>query len=74
MLARDQVDELMCLLATWDRQMLTAQFAAFNSRFPVDFSTEYLSALPEDTLRHIFLALCMQNQRMPEASPPLLAA
>jgi hypothetical protein len=68
MLANEQVDELICTLATWDRQTLTHEFMAFDSRFPVDFTPEYLSELSVDSLRHIFLAMCVQNQRLPDGA------
>lgn len=65
MLATEQIDELICRVAEWDRDTLTSEFLSFNSRFPLDFTPEYLSGLPVDTLRHIFLAVCLQNQKMP---------
>jgi hypothetical protein len=67
MLANDQVDMLICELATWDRQMLTHQFLAFESRFPLDVTPEFLSGLTEEQIRHLFLAVCVQNQKLPEA-------
>ncbi len=66
MLATEQLDELICQVTGWDRQTLTAQFLNFESKFPVDFTSEYLSSLSVDRLRHLFLAMCLQNQRMPE--------
>jgi hypothetical protein len=66
MLAHEQVDELICLLATWDRQTLASEFMAFQSRFPIDLTPDFLSKLSVDRLRHIFLAMCVQNQRLPE--------
>ena len=68
MLASEQVDDLICRLATWDREMLTRQFQIFQSKFPVDFTPEFLSNLSVDRLRHVFLAVCLQNQRLPEAA------
>ncbi len=74
MLANDQVDELLCLLATWDRQTLASEFMSFQSHFPVDFTPEFLSGLSVDRLRHIFFAMCVQNQRLPEGAMALAAA
>jgi hypothetical protein len=65
MLASEQVDELICMVAEWDRDTLTSEFMSFDSRFPLDFTPEYLSGLSVEALRHIFLAICMQNQKMP---------
>ena len=68
MLASDQIEEVICLLASWDRQTLIHEFLAFHSDFPVDVTPEYLSKLSDDHIRHVFMALCVQNQRGPEAS------
>lgn len=65
MLASDQVEELICALATWDQQTLIDQFVSFESRFPVDMTADFLSTLSVDRIRHVFLALCLQNQRSP---------
>lgn len=70
MLGNDQVNELMCLVATWDRDTLARQFRSFRSTFPVDFTPEFFATQPVDRLRHIFLALCLQNGRMPTAYAP----
>jgi hypothetical protein len=66
MLAVDQIEELICVLSTWDRRMLISQFETFRSSFPVDFTPEFLGRAPVEKLRHLFLALCLQNQRLPE--------
>jgi hypothetical protein len=68
MLASDQVEELICVLSTWDRETIVSQFQVFRSSFPVDFTPEFLSKQPVEKLRHVFLALCLQNQRMPEVN------
>jgi hypothetical protein len=65
MLASEQVEEMICVLASWDRDTLISQFLAFRSSFPVDFTPEFLSQLPVEKLRHVFLAMCLQNQRFP---------
>jgi hypothetical protein len=68
MLASEQVDDLICRVATWDRDTLTRQFQMFQSSFPIDFTPEFLSDLTVDRLRHVFLAVCLQNQKLPEAA------
>ncbi len=65
MLATEQVEELICTLATWDRDMLLSQFQSFPSRFPIDATPEFLSSLSVERLRHVFLAVCLQNQKLP---------
>ncbi len=68
MLAQNDIEDLICLIATWDRPTLISQFSAFPSKFPVDFSYEFLSGLSEDRLRHVLFALYMQNQKSPGES------
>ena len=64
----DAVDELMCLIATWDRDTLTRQFLAFRGSFPVDLTPAFMATLSVDRLRHIYLALCLQNRRTAAAA------
>ena len=66
MLQSEQIDELVCLVAVMDREHLVAQFQNYQGRFPVDFTPEFLANTPVERLRHIFLALCLQNQRFPD--------
>lgn len=65
MLAHDQVEELICLVAALDRASLIGQFHAYRATFPLDFSDDFLNALPLDRLRHVFVALCLQQQHVP---------
>lgn len=67
MLASEQIEELICLLSSWDRPTIESQFQNFQSSFPVDFTTDFFEQVPLEKLRHVFLALCLQNQRMPAA-------
>src|SRR4051794_29333201 len=74
MLESHQVEELICLVATLDKPTLTEQFGAFRGHFPVDFPPEFLHALPLERMRHIFVALCLQAQRLPTADMVTTAA
>jgi hypothetical protein len=65
MLGSDQIEELICVLESWDRPTIMDQFRAFHSSFPIDFTPEFMTDLSLEKLRHLFLALCLQNQRMP---------
>ena len=67
-LQSDQVEELICLVSVLDRDALINQFTKFPSRFPVDFTSEFLTTQPLERLRHILVALCLQCQRMPEVA------
>jgi len=61
-----QLDDLICLISSLDREALLDQFHSYPARFPVDFTDQYLNTLSLDRLRHIFLAMCIQNERMPD--------
>lgn len=72
-----QVEQLITLVATLNRESLVNQFKTYRANFPVDFTDEFLTTQPLDRLRHIFLAVCLQSKRMPEFgdhSPMAMAA
>jgi len=66
MLQSEQIEELMTLVSSLDRPALMNHFYTYRASFPVDFTNDYLGALPTDKLRHIFVAMCLQSQRLPE--------
>ena len=66
MLQNDQIEELMTLVSSLDRPALIDQFTHYRANFPVDFTSDYLSRLPTEKLRHIFVAMCLQSQRLPD--------
>jgi len=66
MLPAAQVDELICLVSNLDRDGLVQQFSNYRATFPLDFSRDFLNSQPLERLKHIFLAVCLQSQRMPE--------
>ncbi len=68
LLSADQIDRLLCLLASWDRDTLHAQISRYQSQFPVDLTPDYLHGQPVDKVRHLFFAVCLQNRRLPEAA------
>jgi hypothetical protein len=53
MLGSQQVEELVTLVCGLDKEALLRQFS------------EYPSAFPLERLRHLFVAICLQSQRMP---------
>ena len=69
MLHSDQIEDLIMLVSSLDRDALLQHFHTYHASFPVDFTPEFLDALPLDKLRHIFVAICLQTQRMPETMP-----
>ncbi len=66
MLQPEQVEELICLVSSLDRHALVRQFQEFDANFPVDFTPEFLQQIELDRLRHIFVALCLQCQHVPD--------
>ena len=68
MLQSQQVEELICLVSSLDRQRLIEQFHSYDATFPLDFSEEFLNSTPLERLKHIFMAICLQSQRMPSDS------
>jgi hypothetical protein len=66
MLQAPQVEQLICMVSSLDRPALARQFLSFRGNFPVDFSNVFLDSLSVDRMRHIFVALCLQNKVVPE--------
>jgi hypothetical protein len=66
MLESEQVEELICVVSAMDRSTLASQFRAFRASFPVDFTDHFIETTPLERLRHIYVALCLQCQHVPE--------
>lgn len=75
MLEASQVEELICLVSAMDRPALVRQFREYRGNFPVDFTDEFLDRTPLERLQHIFVALCLQCQHVPDfdTAPPAAA-
>lgn len=65
MLEAHQVEELIQMVCSMDRAAIKKQFLTFRADFPVDFTPEFLDSLPVERLRHIYVALCLQTQKVP---------
>ncbi len=65
MLNAHQVEELICIVSSMDRPGLTHHLLQFRGSFPVDFTVEFLDNLSLERIRHIYVALCMQNHHLP---------
>ena len=61
-----QIEELIGIVSSLDRETLIEQFGSYRASFPVDFTHQFLEAQSTDRLQHLFLAMCLQSQRMPE--------
>ena len=68
MLQEPQIEELICIVSSLDRPALTEHFLNFQGTFPVDFTPEFLERMSVERLRHILMALFLQNQRLPDAA------
>ena len=66
MLQAQQVEELVNLVTSMSRECVIDQFRSYRASFPVDFTREYLEQQDTEQLKHLFLAMCLQSQRMPE--------
>jgi hypothetical protein len=69
-LQAEQVEELIALVCSLDRENLVRQFHSYPAAFPLDFTPDFLNKQPLERLQHIFLAVCLQSQRMPEVHTP----
>lgn len=66
MLHCQQVEELITLVSSLDREGIVEQFGNYRASFPLDFTPDFLNSQPLERLQHIFVALCLQCQRMPD--------
>ena len=57
------IEELLCTVATWDRDQLIHHFSAQQSRFPIDFTPDFYETQSVERLRHIFVAMFVQNRQ-----------
>jgi hypothetical protein len=72
MLHAEQIEELITVVSALDRAALVQHLRSYQASFPVDFTREFLERQPVDRLRHLFVAMCLQQQRLPqlESSDP----
>jgi hypothetical protein len=75
MLHGDQIEELILLVSSLDKAALIRQFAQYPAGFPLDFTPEFLNRQPLERLQHLFVAVCLQSQKLPEcpAEDPVAA-
>jgi hypothetical protein len=66
MLKAEQIEQLIDRVSTLDRDDLKTCFSNYRGNFPVDFTNEFLDRLPVERMRHIFVALCLQSQYIPD--------
>jgi hypothetical protein len=66
MLKSQQVEELIHLVSAMNRATIIEQFHTYRATFPVDFTNDFLDHQSTEQLQHLFLAMCLQSQRMPD--------
>ena len=74
MLDACHVEELICLAAAMGREALTERMLQFRGVFPVDFTPSFLDGLSTERLRHVYVALCLQCNQIPDAAGMPVAA
>lgn len=57
----DELDKLITRLAVMDRRELKALLDSLKTRFPLDFTDDFLADIPTDKLRHVTLAACLHT-------------
>lgn len=65
MLPSNQIEQLIALVSSLDKAALLRQFAQYKATFPLDFTSDFLQTQPLERLQHLFVAVCLQSQRMP---------
>lgn len=73
MLQSNQIEELISVVSALNRESLVEQFHSYQASFPLDFTREFLERQPVERLRHLFVALCLQQQRLPAIDVPQAA-
>jgi hypothetical protein len=66
MLQTQQVEQLIQIVSSLDKPALVRQFQRYPASFPIDFTADFLDHQPLERLRHLFVAICLQSQKMPE--------
>lgn len=56
-----EIEDLLCLVASLDRASLIQQYRTCPATFPLDFTDEFLRNTPLERLKHIFVAICLQS-------------
>jgi hypothetical protein len=73
MLQAEQIEELITVVAALDHDALVQHLRDYRASFPVDFTREFLEQQSLDRLRHLFVAMCLQQQRLPRLDSTRLA-
>lgn len=70
MLTPKQVEQVLETVNRLDRGQIVEQMRRCPARFPIDFSDDWLQTQPIEELRHVFAAVCIQCELMPQDGHP----
>jgi hypothetical protein len=62
---QDRLEEFAHIVGAMQRDELIERMLHFRGRFPVDFTPAFLARQSDERLRHIFLAMCLQQGELP---------
>jgi hypothetical protein len=66
MLTPQKSDHVLRIIERLDRRQIIQQMRGCTARFPIDLTDEWLQTQPVEELRHVYAAICIQCDVMPE--------
>jgi len=66
MLPPQKAKSVLSIVERLDRRQIIHQMRACPARFAIDLTDNWLQTQPIDELRHVFAAICIQCDVMPE--------
>lgn len=62
----NELNQVLVMIATMDREELIEQFHSYPAPFPIDFTDAFLRSQSLDKLRHVFAGLVMHCRVAPQ--------
>jgi hypothetical protein len=66
MLTPQKSQQVLRIIERLDRRQIIQQMRACPARFPIDLTDDWLRTQPLEELRHVYAAICIQCDVMPE--------
>ena len=66
MLSPRKAEQVLRLIERFDRRQIIEQMRRCPARFPIDLTEQWLNTQPIEELRHVFAAICIQCDVIPE--------
>ena len=63
MLQASAMEDVIRLALSLDRPGVMREIRNFRGCFPIDFTSEFLESMSTDRLRHIYVAIVLQDRR-----------